>query len=203
MLEAARAAAEEALIEQRIIMADPQAYQEFLARLDQAPALMPHCVKLCRPCAVGTGRMISAPEPLHAGHILTPFCCGIDSMDHWLKQRAMKNQVTGASRTFVCCDDAKVMAYYSLASSAVTTNTAPGRFRRNMPAPSVVVLGRLAVDKSLHGKGVGRATVRDAGLRVIQVAETIGIRGMLVHALSDEARDFTCGWGLSRRRWIR
>ncbi len=41
--------------------------------------------------------MISAPEPLHAGHILTPFCCGIDSMDHWLKQRAMKNQVTGAS----------------------------------------------------------------------------------------------------------
>lgn len=83
------------------------------------------------------------------------------------------------------------MAYYSLASSAVTTNTAPGRFRRNMPAPiPVVVLGRLAVDKSLHGKGVGRALVRDAGLRVIQVAETIGIRGMLVHALSDEARDF-------------
>ena len=80
--------------------------------------------------------MISAPEPLHAGHILTPFCCGIDSMDHWLKQRAMKNQVTGASRTFVCCDDAKVMAYYALASSAVTTNTAPGRFRRNMPARS-------------------------------------------------------------------
>ncbi len=38
VLEAARAAAEEALIEQRIIMADPQAYQEFLARLDQAPA---------------------------------------------------------------------------------------------------------------------------------------------------------------------
>lgn len=118
--------------------------------------------------------MISAPEPLHAGHILTPFCCGIDSMDHWLKQRAMKNQVTGASRTFVCCDDAKVMAYYSLASSAVTTNTAPGRFRRNMPDPiPVVVLGRLAVDKSLHGKGVGRALVRDAGLRVIQVAEKL------------------------------
>jgi predicted N-acetyltransferase YhbS len=59
-----------------------------------------------------------------------------------------------------------------------------------MPDPiPVVVLGRLAVDKSLHGKGVGRALVRDAGLRVIQVAETIGIRGMLVHALY-EARDF-------------
>lgn len=67
----------------------------------------------------------------------------------------------------------------------------PGRFRRNMPDPiPVVVLGRLAVDKSLHGQGVARALVRDAGLRVIQVAETIGIRGMLVHALSDEAREF-------------
>ena len=136
--------------------------------------------------------MISAPEPLHAGHVLSPFCCGVDSMDNWLKQRAMKNQLTGASRTFVCCDrDAKVLAYYSLASSSVATNTAPGRFRRNMPDPiPVVVLGRLAVDQSLRGQGIGRALVRDAGLRVIQVADTIGIRGMLVHALSDDARGF-------------
>ncbi|WOJ30432.1 GNAT family N-acetyltransferase [Citrobacter koseri] len=135
--------------------------------------------------------MISAPEPLHARHVLSAFRCGVDSMDNWLKQRAMKNQLTGASRTFVCCDGLKVLAYYSLASSAVMVNAAPGRFRRNMPDPiPVVVLGRLAVDKSLHGQGAGRGLVRDAGLRVIQVAETIGIRGMLVHALSDEAREF-------------
>lgn len=135
--------------------------------------------------------MISAPEPLHVGHVLSAFCCSVDSMDNWLKLRAMKNQLTGASRTFVCCDGSKVMAYYSLASSAVAINAASGRFRRNMPDPiPIVVLGRLAVDKSLHGQGVGRALVRDACLRVIQVAETIGIRGMLVHALSDEARDF-------------
>jgi GNAT superfamily N-acetyltransferase len=103
----------------------------------------------------------------------------------------MKNQLTGASRTFVCCDDSKVMAYYSLASSAVMTNAAPGRFRRNMPDPiPIAVLGRLAVGASLHGQGVGRALVRDAGLRVIQVAKTIGIRGMLVHALYAEAREF-------------
>lgn len=57
----------------------------------------------------------------------------------------------------------------------------------NMPDPiPVVVLGRLAVDTSLHDQGVGRALVRDAGLRVIQVADTIGIRGILVHALSEE-----------------
>ncbi|EJD6092933.1 TPA: GNAT family N-acetyltransferase [Citrobacter freundii] len=83
------------------------------------------------------------------------------------------------------------MVYYSLAPSAVTTNIAPDRFRRNMPDPiPVVMLGRLAVDQSLRGRGIGRALVCDAGLRVIQVADTIGIRGMLVHALSDEAREF-------------
>ncbi|PLR40675.1 GNAT family N-acetyltransferase [Chimaeribacter californicus] len=135
--------------------------------------------------------MIAAPEPLHARHHLTAFCCGVESMDTWLKQRALKNQHTGTSRTFVCSDDLQVRAYYSLASSAVTVNAAPGRFRRNMPDPiPVIVLGRLAVDQSLHGCGVGRALVRDAGLRVIQVAETIGIRGMLVHALTEDARDF-------------
>ena len=79
----------------------------------------------------------------------------------------MKNQLSGASRTFVCCDDVRVMAYYSLASSAVATNTTPGRFRGNMPDPiPIVVLGRLAVDQSLHGQGIGRALIRDAGLRV-------------------------------------
>lgn len=135
--------------------------------------------------------MISSPQPLRAEHVRTAFCCGVGSMDNWLKQRAIKNQLTGASRTFVCCDDMKVMAYYSLASSAIMTNAAPGRFRRNMPDPiPVVILGRLAVDQALHEQGVGRALVRDAGLRVIQVAETIGIRGMLVHALSVEAREF-------------
>lgn len=55
--------------------------------------------------------------------------------DNWLKQWAMKNQLSVASRTFVCFDDAKVVASYSLASSAVTTNTAPVRFCRNMSCP--------------------------------------------------------------------
>ena len=82
-------------------------------------------------------------------------------------------------------------AYYALASSAVMTESAPGRFRRNMPQPiPVVVLGRLAVDRSLHGNGWGRALVRDAGLRVVQAADVIGIRGLIVHALSPAAQAF-------------
>ena len=134
---------------------------------------------------------VTAPEPLAAHHDVEPFASGVESLDHWLKRRALKNQTTGASRTFVVCDNGRVLAYYALASSAVTVDTAPGRFRRNMPDPiPVVVLGRLAVDHSQHGKGFGRALVQDAGRRVIQAADTIGIRGMLVHALSTNAKTF-------------
>lgn len=134
---------------------------------------------------------LTAPEPLAAHHDTTAFACGVESLDHWLKQRALKNQATGASRTFVVCDGNRVVAYYALASSAVAVEIATGRLRRNMPAPiPVVVLGRLAVDHSLQRSGMGRALVRDACLRVIAAADAIGIRGMIVHALSETAQAF-------------
>ncbi|TSD88634.1 GNAT family N-acetyltransferase [Mycobacterium sp. KBS0706] len=134
---------------------------------------------------------VSAPEPLAPHHDIEGFRSGVESLDSWLKRRALKNQATGASRTFVACDGRRVLAYYALASSAIALDVARGGFRRNMPDPiPVVVLGRLAVDRSLQGGGLGRALVRDAGLRVIQAADIIGIRGMIVHALSDEVRVF-------------
>lgn len=139
---------------------------------------------------------IAAPEPFSEWHEVNAFDSGVESLDYWLKRRALKNQVTGASRTYVACEGRRVLAYYALASSAVAGDAAPGRFRRNMPDPiPVVVLGRLAVDRSLHGQGIGRALVRDAWQRVTQAADTIGIRGMIVHALSDGAKAFYEGAG--------
>jgi predicted N-acetyltransferase YhbS len=134
---------------------------------------------------------LSAPEPLAAQHDTAAFACGVDSLVHWLKQRALKNQATGASRTFVVCEGKRVVAYYALASSAVAVEAATGSLRRNMPDPiPVVILGRLAIDRSLQGSGMGRALVRDACLRVVAAADAIGIRGMMVHALSESARAF-------------
>ncbi|SEF13257.1 Acetyltransferase (GNAT) domain-containing protein [Burkholderia sp. WP9] len=134
---------------------------------------------------------VRAPEPLNAQHNLEAFASGVDSLDQWLRRRALKNQSGGASRTFVACDGQRVLAYYALASGAVAVDAAPGRFRRNMPDPiPVVVLGRLAVDRSQQGRGIGRALIRDAGQRVLQAADTIGIRGLIVHALSTDAQTF-------------
>jgi GNAT superfamily N-acetyltransferase len=141
--------------------------------------------------------MLRAPEPLNPDHDTAGFDCGVASLNHWLQRRAAANQVSGASRTFVTCEERKVVGYYALASSAVIPAAAPGRFRRNMPAPvPVVVLGRLAVATSHHGQGLGRALFQDAALRVIHAADAIGIRGMVVHALSEEAKALYLRLGL-------
>lgn len=141
--------------------------------------------------------MLRAPKLLTAEHDLGGFDSGTPSLDDWLRRRAMQNQAGGASRTFVCCDDVRAVSYYALAANAVAPDAATGRFRRNMPDPvPVAVLGRLAIDKAYQGKGLGRALFRDAGLRVLAAADSIGIRGMPVHAISDQAKAFYLGLGL-------
>lgn len=141
--------------------------------------------------------MPGAPEPLGPSHDIASFDCGVASLNNWLERRAAANQITGASRTFVICEGTKVAGYYALASSAVAPAAAPGRFRRNMPDPiPVVVLGRLAVATAHYGGGLGRALFQDAALRVIHAANAIGIRGMVVHALSEEARAFYLNLGM-------
>ena len=139
----------------------------------------------------------AAPEPLTAEHRLDAFESGVVSLDDWLRRRAMQNQASGAARTFVANESGRVVAYYALASSAVALVAAPGRFRRNMPDPiPVVVLARLAVARTHQGRGLGRALFQDCARRVIHAAETIGIRGLLVHAISDQAKAFYLGLGL-------
>lgn len=136
------------------------------------------------------------PEPLADGHDCADFNCGEASLDDWLKRRARANQVSGASRTYVVCEGKRVIGYYALASGAITLENTPGRFRRNMPNPiPVAVLARLAVDRNWHGKGFGRALFRDAARRVAYAADVIGIRGIVVHALSEDAKKFYLALG--------
>lgn len=136
------------------------------------------------------------PELLTDGHDLEHFDCGVASLNEWLSRRARRNQATGASRTFVISDARHVVAYYALASGAIAVNAATGRFRRNMPEPiPVVVLARLAVDLKWQGYGLGRGMARDAAERVLGAADTIGIRGLVVHAVDDRAKAFYQGLG--------
>jgi GNAT superfamily N-acetyltransferase len=139
---------------------------------------------------------LSAPAPLAPEHDLDDFDCGTPALDDWLKRRARQNQASGASRTYVVCEGAHAVGYYSLAAGSVSHAAATGRVRRNLPDPvPVTLLGRLAIDRRWQGKGLGRALLRDAVLRVLGAAETIGVRAILVHAISEEAKRFYEHWG--------
>lgn len=134
---------------------------------------------------------LSAPVLLTIEHDLSPFACGEPSLDDWLKRRALTNQERGASRTYVVAEQQKVVGYYSLASGALALNVAPGPGRRNMPDPiPMVLLGRLAIDQAWQGKGLGAALLQDAVLRTRAAADILGIRGLLVHAISEDAKAF-------------
>ncbi len=138
----------------------------------------------------------SPPRPISDADELSAFDCGAPVLDEWLKRRARANQASGASRTYVVCDGARVIAYYALASWAIAIGAASPRLRRNMPDPvPVAVLGRLAIDRSRQKQGLGRALVRDATRRVLHAAEAIGIRGVLVHAISPDAAAFYLALG--------
>jgi GNAT superfamily N-acetyltransferase len=142
--------------------------------------------------------VLPAPQLLTAEHVVGEFDSGVPSLDEWLRRRALVNQAKGASRTYVLSDTDRVVAFYALAASAVASGAAPGRFKRNMPEPiPVVVLGRLAIARSHQGRGLGRALFQDAAQRVIHASNAIGIRGLLVHAISDEAKSFYLRLGLT------
>ena len=134
---------------------------------------------------------ISAPQKISPDHDLSEFHCGEPALDEWLKRRALPNEESGASRTYVVCLENRVVGFYALAVGAVAHAGAPGRIRRNMPDPvPVMVLGRLAVDESMQGRDIGRGLLRDAILRTMQAAEIAGIRAILVDAISERAKQF-------------
>jgi len=138
-----------------------------------------------------------APQPLTADHQSDAFKCGETSLDEWLKRRALLNQASGASRTFVVVDDDHtVMGYYALAAGAVHHQDATRSIRQNMTDPlPVMVLARLAVDLRTQGMHLGAGLLRDAVERSLAVAQNAGVRALLVHALHERAKQFYLYFG--------
>jgi GNAT superfamily N-acetyltransferase len=134
---------------------------------------------------------VTSPQRLTSQHDLSTFTSGEAQLDDWLRRRALHNEAQGASRTYVVCLGGRVVGYYALAAAGIAHLASPGRIRRNMPDPiPAIVLGRLAVDRGWQGHGLGKALLRDAVFRVVQAADIAGVRAILVHAISDEAKRF-------------
>ena len=134
---------------------------------------------------------LKPPSLITADQELAIFDSGELSLNEWLKKRALKNQTVGASRCFVVCSGTNVIGYYSLSAGAISHQAAPKAMRRNMPNPlPVLLLGRLAVDKRYHNMGIGQALLRDAMMRAVNVSGDAGVFAILVHALTDQAKQF-------------
>lgn len=133
----------------------------------------------------------TAPAHIEQHHDLTAFDCGQPELNEWLRRQALKNEASGASRTYVTCVEGRVVGYYALATGAVARAAATGKVRRQIPDPiPVMIIGRLAVDARHQGRGLGYGLLRDALLRTLQVATQTGIRAVLLHAMTADAKRF-------------
>ncbi len=134
-------------------------------------------------------------------HDVVNFQSGEESLDSWLRERAMDNMEMGASRTYVICqpDSYKVIGYYAVCMGHILGNQVTGSMRRNMPRqiPSVI-LGRLAVDKNWQGRGLGKALLQDAVQKAIRASMEVSARLMVVHVISKEAEIFYGHYGFVR-----
>lgn len=138
-----------------------------------------------------TGDNLTRVEKLNNLHNVDPFDCGKAPLDHFIKRYALVNQKASSAQTYVACRaGGRVIGYYSLAVGAVEREDAPGRVTRGLaryPVP-VMLLARLAVDRSGQGQGLGKALLKDAILRTVQAADIAGIRALLAHTRDDEAK---------------
>lgn len=135
-------------------------------------------------------RRLSPPVPLTTEHDLSRFDCGEPALNDWLLHRALKNE-SRFSRTYVVCENDRVVAYFCISAGAVERTAVPGRIRRNAPDTiPVSVIGRLAVSRDHAGKGLGADILSDALRRIAVASQSIGIGAVLVHAKSDAAKRF-------------
>ena len=136
---------------------------------------------------------------LDRGHATDAFDCGDASLNRFLGQHALQNQLANAAQTYVCVEGSRIIGYATLAVGAVSHGEAPERLRKGLarfPVP-VMVLARLAVDRGWQGRGVGASLLKDMALRTVQSANIAGIRALIIHAKDEAARDYYRQFGFS------
>jgi GNAT superfamily N-acetyltransferase len=143
------------------------------------------------------GTTIKIPAPLSANHCLDNFDCGNSLLNEWLSRYSLVNQQSHAARTFVVSDHSRVIGFYSLAVGSVQFEDAPARAKKGParhPIP-IMILARLAVDKSYQECGIGAGLLKDALLRTILVSEHAGVRAVFVNSKNEGARSFFRRYG--------
>ena len=148
--------------------------------------------------------------PLHRTHDVESFSSGRETLDTFLKKHALAAPSQGLSQTWVAISGSgQVVGYYTLSMSTIEVSAATTRVAKGMPRYPipVVLLARLAVDKSVQGQGLGRLLLLAAMQKAVQLGRVplaadggpgLPMRAMLVHAIDEQAAQFYEHFGLSR-----
>lgn len=132
-----------------------------------------------------------APRKLVKADVREGFDSGAPELDEWLTRYAWQNQRANNAVTYVSVLDGRVVGYYSIAVANVTNESAPVALAKGAPKQvPCLLLARLAVDQRMQGLGLGRGLLADALRRTVGLADSVGIRALLVHARDDAARQF-------------
>jgi GNAT superfamily N-acetyltransferase len=138
---------------------------------------------------------VRPPERLSARHDLSAFENGKHpSLDAWLRDRALASEGLSARTYVICATDApaRVVGYYAISTAMEQRVALPGaKLRRGMPEQvPLLLIGRLAIDRAFQGVGLGSELLSDALRRCLSASEIAGARGVVAHAIDDEAVRF-------------
>ncbi len=141
-------------------------------------------------------------ELLDRNHNRTAFDCGIESLDRYLQRQASQDMKRRISRVFVVRPSesgTRVLGFYTLSAISIDLSALPEKVARKLPKHPVpaALIGRLAVDLSAQGMGMGQMLLADAVQRTIAVSDDIAIYAMVVDAINQEAESFYKHYGFA------
>jgi len=140
------------------------------------------------------------PELLAGNHLLNGFDCGKPALNQWLIRHARKNQAGGSSRTWVVVetDSGEVVAFYASATASILRSSAPKSMQRNQPNEMpAILLAQMAVDSRHSGRGLGAALLKHFMLKAFEVAQSVGVKVLLIHAKDEDAKSFYTHYGFT------
>jgi GNAT superfamily N-acetyltransferase len=130
-------------------------------------------------------------EALHDRHLTNSFDSGKPGLDDWLRQHALSTEARRTGRTFVWQQELHVVAYYTVAAHLIVRDDLPKALGRGNPSHiPAVLLARLALDKTLHGQGLGGVLLADALARIVDATRTVAARFVVVDAIDEAAGGF-------------
>lgn len=138
-------------------------------------------------------------SPLDKSFNKSAFDCGKPQLNEYLKKYAWQNQKRRYSITFVATieNTKEIAGYYCTSASSIEFAKIPDAVNKKLPkypAP-VMLIGQLAVDKNMQGKGLGKLLLMHALSRAVRISSEIGIFAVIVDAMDQQAKDFYLKYG--------